>query len=84
MLELWHFVRNMDVSPEQVGIQSHQKVWWRHICPTSGEEHEWQAKVYAVYKAYMQDEGLGRGEHRIPCPKCGKSARKEPLHEQFQ
>ena len=68
MLDFWHFDRNMEVSPEQVGICSHRKVWWRHICPTTGEEHEWQATVSNIYKAYMQDERLGRGEHRHTLP----------------
>ena len=77
MLVFWHFDSNKEVSPEQVGIYSHQKVWWRHICPTTGEEHEWQATISNTYLAHMQDERLGRAEHRIPCPICWKSARKE-------
>ena len=79
MLEFWHFDRNMDVSPEQVGICSSKKVWWRHICPTTGEEHEWQAIVYSVLKAhnFVQDERLGQGEYRIPCPICKKHARRK-------
>jgi hypothetical protein len=81
MLELWHFDRNVEVSPEQVGICSKEKVWWRHICPETGEEHEWQATVNSFYKAYMQYERLGRGEYHIPCPKCWKHARKELLRE---
>ena len=81
MLVFWHFDRNMDVSPEQVGFHSHRKVWWRHICVTTGEEHEWQAKVNSLFKAYMQHERLGRGVPHIPCPVCWKGARKERLKE---
>ena len=81
MLELWHFDRNMEVSPEQVGLYSHRKVWWQHSCPTSGEEHEWQANVFAVYKTYMQDDRLRGGEYRIPCPICYKRARNKRLIE---
>ena len=85
VLAFWHFARNTEVSPEQVGIYSHRTVWWRHICPTTGEEHEWQTTVCDTYKAYMQDERLGRGKHckigYIPCPICWKRARKELLTE---
>ena len=77
MLVFWHFDRNMEVSPEQVGIFSNRKFWWRHICPTTGEEHEWQAVVSGTYKAYMQDERLGKGGYCIPCPICWKHARKQ-------
>ena len=52
MLAFWHFARNTELSPEQVGIYSHRKVWWRHICPLMEEEHEWQAPVCETYKAY--------------------------------
>ena len=83
MLVFWHFDRNMEVSPEQVGIYSQRKIWWRHTCPTTGDEHEWQATVCDTYKAFTQYERLGRGEHRIygyiPCPICWKCARKELL-----
>ena len=85
MLEFWHFDRNTEVSPEQLGIYSRQKVWWQHICPTTVEEHEWQATVNDTYKAYMQDERLGRGKNRIygytPCPICWKRARLENSKE---
>ena len=81
MLVSWHFNRNMEVSPEQVGIYSKRKVWWRHTCPTTAEEHEWQATVGHTYTAYMQYERLGRGEHRKPCPICWKCARKELLQK---
>ena len=84
MLEFWHYDKNTEVSPEQVGISSPRKVWWRHICPTTGEEHEWQASVCVTYKAYMLDERLGRGEHRIPCPICWKCTWKELLREANQ
>ena len=63
MLEFWHFDRNMEVSPEQVGIYSRKRVWWQHVCPTTGEEHEWQAKVQAVCRIYPSEE-------RAPCPIC--------------
>ena len=76
MLAFWHFDRNMEVSPEQVGIYSNRKFWWRHICPTTGEEHEWQATITNTYTAHMQDERLGREGHRIPCPICWKRAGK--------
>ena len=76
MLAFWHFDRNMEVNPEQVGIYSNRNFWWRHNCPTTGEEHEWQATVTHFSTAYMQGERLGRGEHRIPCPICWKGTRK--------
>ena len=82
MLGFWHFEKNTEMSPERVGIHSHRKVWWRHICPTTREEHEWQAVVSDTYKAYMLDERLGgRGEHRIPCPICSKRIWKERIRE---
>ena len=81
LLELWHFARNTEVSPEQVGICSNKKVWWQHVCLTTGKEHEWQAEVTSVHNAYMQNERLATGEYHIPCPKCWKGARKERLME---
>ena len=85
LMPFWHFDRNTEVGPEQVGIGNQQKVWWRHICPTTGEEHEWQATVSTVHKAFMQDDRLERGGHRlygyIPCPICWKRAVKELLTE---
>ena len=76
MLDLWHFDKNTEVSPEQVRVHSHRKVWWRHICPTTGEEHEWQATVSHIYMAHLQDTSLRRGQHHIPCPVCWNGARK--------
>ena len=60
MLVFWHFDRNMEVSPEEVGIYSKRKVWWRHVCPTIGKEHEWQATVghtYICHTCNMRDWG---------------------------
>ena len=81
LLAFWHFDRNTAVSPEQVGICSNRKVWWRHICPTSGGEHEWQATVKNIYTAYMQDTSFKRGEKRTPCLICYKRARRELLRK---
>ena len=80
MLEFWHFDRNMEVSPEQVGTYSQRKVWWRHSCPTTGEEHEWQANVSAFHKTYMQDDRLRRGEYRnaYPARSAGNSPGTSP------
>ncbi len=36
----WHPVKNGDLTPEQVTIGSHRKVWW--VC---GKGHEWQSDV---------------------------------------
>ena len=77
MLEFWHFDRNMEVSPEQVGICSRRKVWWRHICPKTGEEHEWQANVFAVHKTYMS-------EGRAPCPTCGFRRTREHMVKAYK
>jgi hypothetical protein len=65
-----HHDRNMEVSPEQVGTCSSKKVWWRHTCPKTGEEHEWQTKVHAVYKTYMSE---GKGIMSTCCCKPGSA-----------
>ena len=72
MLEFWHFERNVKVSPQQIGMWSYRKVWWRHICATTGEEHEWQAIISSVSTAYMS-----RG--RAPCPICSGRMRRDKL-----
>ena len=38
----WHPTKNGDLSPEQVVVGSHKKVWWK--CP-EGPDHEWPAVV---------------------------------------
>ena len=38
VLAFWHFARNTELSPEQVGIYSHQKVWWRRRGGTSVQQ----------------------------------------------
>ena len=38
----WNQSKNGHLTPYDVGIGSHKKVWWK-----CNEGHEWQAKVYA-------------------------------------
>jgi hypothetical protein len=51
----WHPTRNGELTPKDVTLGSHQKVWWK--CP-NGDDHEWEIPVYSR-------TGLGRG-----CPVC--------------
>lgn len=39
----WHPTRNGNKTPEEVGINSSFKVWWK--CP-KGDDHEWQSTVH--------------------------------------
>ena len=59
MLDFWHFERNLKVSPQQMGMYSHRKVWWRHICPITGEEQAWQAIICKVSITYIRGVGAG-------------------------
>ncbi len=52
----WHPTLNGDLTPEQVTIGSHKKVWWQ--C-SSG--HVWQTVVYSR---------AGLGSHKSGCPVC--------------
>ena len=72
MLDFWHFERNLKVSPQQMGMYSNRKVWWRHICPMTGEEHAWQAMISKVSEAYIS-------KARAPCPICNDRTRRERL-----
>ena len=38
----WHPTKNGNLSPENIGIGSAKKVWWK--CPKGGD-HEWEAAV---------------------------------------
>jgi hypothetical protein len=40
----WHSTKNRNLSPTDVGVGSHRKVWWK--CP-QGDDHEWQASIIA-------------------------------------
>jgi len=40
----WHPNKNDDLTPQEVGIGSGKKVWWK--CP-KGEDHEWMTRVVA-------------------------------------
>ena len=50
LAEQWHPVKNNDLRPEDVTIQSHQKVWWiqAYDDPRTGKhfDFEWEATVY--------------------------------------
>ena len=72
VLEFWHFERNVKVSPQQMGMCSYRKVWWRHICSTTGEEHEWQAAISSGCRAYMS-------KGRALCPICNGRMRTDKL-----
>jgi DNA-directed RNA polymerase subunit RPC12/RpoP len=50
----WHPVRNGDLTPFDIGVGSHEMVWWK--CP-KGPDHEWRALVHA------RSRGIG-------CPYC--------------
>jgi hypothetical protein len=38
----WHPNKNKSINPNQFGIGSHKKVWWK--CP-HGADHEWKAQI---------------------------------------
>ena len=38
----WHSIKNEKLTPYDVGLGSHKKVWWK-----CSKGHEWQAKVYS-------------------------------------
>ena len=38
----WNLIKNKELTPYDVGIGSHKKVWWK-----CSKGHEWQAKVYS-------------------------------------
>ena len=71
-LAFWHFDKQTRVNPEEVGPGSHRKVWWRHVCPKTGEEHEWQTAVAFFVKRYKLQK-------TAPCPTCAKRANKQRL-----
>lgn len=52
----WHPTLNGDLTPEQVTIGSHKKVWWQ-----CGSGHVWQAVVYSR---------AGLGSRKSGCPIC--------------
>ena len=72
LLEFWHCGRNASITPQKLGVYSSKRVWWRHICSTTGEEHEWQAIVSGVCNTYIS-------KGRIPCPVCSSRANRERL-----
>ena len=72
VVAFWHFDKNTRVDPQEVGPSSKKRVWWHHTCPTTGEEHEWQANVGAFVCRYMVLKAA-------PCPACAKRANKERL-----
>tara|TARA_R110000737_G_scaffold228940_1_gene242790 strand:+ start:418 stop:1947 length:1530 start_codon:yes stop_codon:yes gene_type:complete len=49
--EQWHPTKNGNLTPKDVMLGSHKKVWWK--CP-KGDDHEWQSFVYT------------RGNHGCP------------------
>ena len=51
----WHPTKNGNLSPENIGIGSAKKVWWK--CPKGGD-HEWEAAV------------VQRKNNFKKCPKC--------------
>ena len=72
VVAFWHFNKNPQFNPQEVGPGSQKRVWWRHTCPMTGEEHEWQAVVSAFVQRYMLQK-------RAPCPTCAKRANKQRL-----
>ena len=38
----WHPTKNGDLTPSDVAVSSHKKVWW--TCP-KGDDHEWEATL---------------------------------------
>ena len=56
----WHDDLNGDLTPDQVTVGSHKKVWWR--CELG---HEWRAVVYSR-----------TGRDRNGCPHCANYKRK--------
>jgi hypothetical protein len=40
----WHPTRNGDLTPEDVALGSHKRIWWR--CPVR-DDHEWDVAPYA-------------------------------------
>lgn len=71
-LQFWDYGRNEKVDPSHVGAHSHRKVWWRHVCPFTGDNHSWEATIGQFVQHF-------RSTKRAPCPICSKLANKERL-----
>lgn len=54
LVKQWHPAKNGDLTPRDVTVSSHKKVWWK--CP-EGEDHQWETKI--------SDRKRGEG-----CPVC--------------
>ena len=44
LTEQWHPKKNQNITPFEVGLGSHKKVWWK--CP-KGNDHEWEAAIFS-------------------------------------
>ena len=42
--EQWHPTKNGNLTPHNIGLGSHKKIWWK--C-SIGDDHEWSARVYS-------------------------------------
>ena len=72
LMQHWYFARNTETVPGQTALNSSRKVWWRHCCPETGEEHVWEAQVRHMVRAWSKYGHLA-------CPKCARRQRRQPL-----
>lgn len=55
LMKQWHPVKNLPLTPQQLTVGSHQRVWWQ--CPDVAQ-HSWQTRVF------------DRSYHLTQCPLC--------------
>ena len=72
LMQYWYFAKNSEVVPSETAPNSARKVWWRHYCSETGEEHVWEAQVRHVVRAWSKFGYL-------PCPKCSRKQGRQPL-----
>ena len=72
LMRYWCFARNTETVPSETAPNSKSKVWWRHYCPETGEEHVWEATVRYMVRAWSKYDHLA-------CPKCARRQQRQPL-----
>ncbi len=50
------------MSPDNLGLCSKHKAWWRHVCSTTNEEHVWQSPI----RDYPQTDFRDARGHSVP------------------
>ncbi len=72
LMQYWYFQKNTDTIPSKTPLNSTKKVFWRHTCQGTGEEHVWEAQVRHVVRAWSKFGYL-------PCPKCPRTHGRQAL-----